>query len=146
MAAKTTTTANEALVREFYEEVMNGRQFGVLEETHASDYVQHNLPGDREVKGRDAYEAFLRGFIETFPDLAVTLEEPVAVDELVAVRATYRAMYDGDCLGIPPTGADVTFRRMVFFRVEDGVIAKGWPQPDLWDLQLQLEADALPGV
>ena len=146
MAAKTTMTANEALVREFYEEVMNGRQFDVLEETHASNYVQHNLPGDRDVKGRDAYEAFLRGFVEAFPDLEVTLEDVVADTELVAVRATYRATHDGELLGVPATGKDVTFRGMVFFRIEDGKIVEGWPQTDMWDLLLQLRADELPVV
>lgn len=44
MSAKTTTSANEALVREVYEAVMNGRQFDVLEDTHARDYVQHSPP------------------------------------------------------------------------------------------------------
>lgn len=146
MSAKTTTSANEALVREFYEEVMNRKRFNILEETHAREYVQHNLPGNREVSGRDAYEAFLHGFLETFPDLEVTLEDVVAEDELVAVRATYRATHAAELLGVPPTGTEVIFRGMVFFRVEDGVIVEGWPQTDMWDLLLQLGADELPNV
>lgn len=146
MPAKTTTAANETLVRTFYEEVLNEKRYDLLEETHASDYVQHNLPGDQEVSGRDAYEAFLRGFVEAFPDLDVTIEDSVADDEMVAVRATYRATHDGELLGIPPTGTDVTFRGMVCFRVEEGEIAEGWPQTDMWDLLLQLGANELPRV
>lgn len=146
MAAKTTSTANQALVREFYEEVMNRKQFEVLQKTHASDYVQHNLPGDRELTGRADYEAFLRGFFEAFSDLSVVLDDVVADDELVAVRVTYRGSHDGEILGIPATGTAVTFRGMVFFRVEDGRIVEGWPQTDMWDLLLQIGADKLPGV
>lgn len=146
MSAKTATTANEALVREFYEEVMNGWEFDVLAETHASDYVQHNLPGNRELTGRDAYEGFLRGFLEVFPDLTMTIEDVVAEDELVAVRATYRAIHDGELRGIPPSRTGVAFRGMVFFRVEDGEPVEGWPQTDMWDLLRQLGADELPTV
>ena len=146
MSAKPTTAANEGLVSRFYEEVMNGKRFDVLEETHASDYVQHNLPGDRELSGRHAYEAFLRGFVDSFPDLTVTLEDVVAQDELVAVRATYGATHDGEFLGVPPSGTEVTFRGTVFFRVEDGEIVEGWPQTDMWDLLLQLGVEELPTV
>jgi predicted SnoaL-like aldol condensation-catalyzing enzyme len=40
------TEANKNLVRRYYEEVLNGRNLGILDELAVSDYDEHSpLPG-----------------------------------------------------------------------------------------------------
>lgn len=146
MTATTPAEANKALVRRLFEEVLNGKDFDVLEEIYASDIVGHGSPAlAEELTGRGAHEAYIRGALEAIPDLTATVEAMVAEGDLVAVRLSYTGTNEGDFMDIPATGETVSFDVMGFQRIEGRKIVETWSLPDTLDLMQQLGAVEAPG-
>lgn len=144
--AATIQAENKALSRRLFEEVINGKDYDVLEEIYASDIVGHGSPAlAEELTGRDAHEAYIRGGLEAIPDLTATIEAMVAEDDLVAFRLSYTGTNEGDFMDIPATGEKVSFDVMGFHRIEDGKIAETWSLPDTLDMMQQLGAVEGPG-
>jgi steroid delta-isomerase-like uncharacterized protein len=75
---------------------------------------------------------------DAFADLSVTLADMIAEGDRVAVRATWRGVHVGTFRGLPPTGKNVVFTGMVFWRVRDGRIAERWAEVDFGALTAQL--------
>lgn len=145
MAATPTTAENKALVRRLIEEAANEKDFDVYEELLANDFILHTPSGPEEtVTGVEAYEEFVRGFFEAFPDLTVTIEEIVAEDDLVAYRATYTGTHEGDIMGIPATGKTMRIDGNVFVRMVDGKVAELNGQLDTLRMMQQLGVTELP--
>lgn len=141
-----TTQTNKELVRRYYE-IFQEEDFDALEEVLASDYTVHSVPGFAEGKltGRDAIEGYLREYLQAFPDLTATIEEVVAEGDMVAYRATITATHEGEFMGIPPTGEEVSVDGEGFFRIEDGKLAEAWPLMDTLGMMQQLGVIETPG-
>jgi steroid delta-isomerase-like uncharacterized protein len=145
MAATPSPQESKALVRRYFE-IEEERNFDALDEVLASDYTVHGIPGaEEELVGRDAVEAYFREMLEAFPDMASTIDEMVAEDDTVAYRGSFTATHEGEFMGIPPTGEEVTVESTGFFRIENGKIAEGRPQMDTFGMMQQLGVVESPG-
>ncbi|MFQ5857830.1 MAG: ester cyclase [Anaerolineae bacterium] len=133
---------NKALVRRSVE-ASNARDPDAYDEFYPEDYVMH-LPGGQEL-GRAEWKQMGDTFLAAFPDQHVTLDDMIAEGDKVAVRGTNRCTHQGELMGIPPTGKQVTYTWMSINRIAGGKIVETWAEHDLMGLMQQLGALPTPG-
>ena len=122
--------ANKTLVRREQEELWNhSGDLDAAEELFASGQV--------EAAKQEAAD-FRRGF----PDVISTVEDLIAEGDKVVARWRSRATHQGDYMGIPPTGKEVEFTGISFYRIEEGKIAESWTVKDQLGLMRQIGAVA----
>ena len=129
--------ANKALIRAHYESAANAYRPSVIERQVAPDFVDHAQPGCGG--GPDGVKAQARALRAAFPDLTVTIEDLVAEDDVVAVRATWRGTHQGSFRGVPPIGRRIEICGMAFWRIAGGQIRESWNLIDLPTLMRQLQ-------
>ncbi|POG53736.1 ester cyclase [Haloferax marisrubri] len=133
-----TPTGNERIARRFPEEVASEGNIGLIDEICAEDVLDHSPLG--EVRGRDDLKAQISGLRESFSDFSATVEDAITEGDTVAMRVTLRGTHDGTFMDIEPTGKTVEVGNMLFTRIEDGMIAERWVQPDMLGMLTQLGA------
>lgn len=126
--------ASKALVRSFYEKVINGRDLDAIERLLSEDF-RH----DGEERGRAGQRAAVAAFLDGFPDLEH--ETDLAEAALVAVRQSWRGTHDGEFAGVPAIGRRVEFGSTAVLQVRDGMIVAAWDRVDVAGLMAQLTSD-----
>jgi len=117
---------NKALVRRYYDEILNARKL----ETLGSYWADEQM-----------IEPVRRGcfsYFTAFPDLHCSVEELVAEGDRVFCRSTMTGTHDGEYKGIPPTGRHVTAESAEVFRIVDGKFAGYWCLANVAGLMRQL--------
>lgn len=132
----TSTEANKATNRRYYEEIINQQKLAVVDEVTATGYVNHDLP----MAGQDGLKHFVGAFHTAFSDGHMTIDQMIAEGNMVATRLTFRGTHTGEFQGVAPTGQKVTMPALDMARYEDGKIAEQWGGPDQVSLKQQLEA------
>jgi len=130
---------NEALLRRWFEEVWNKGRTEAVDEMMAVDAIAHGL-GDTQVVGPAAFKGFHAKFKGAFPDIKISVDDILSQGDKVAVRFTIRATHQGDHLGVPATGREVSFPAMSLVRCKDGQIAEGWNLVDMLAMMQQIGA------
>ena len=123
---------NKALVRRYYEEVLNQHQLSTIEELFAPQFMSYpktNL---------DAYTQAVVASLTAFPDLYVTIEDQIAEGDTVATRWSARGTQQGAYGAIPPTGKAIQVTAMHFHHLIAGKIVAHWEQFDLMGALQQL--------
>ena len=80
---------------------------------------------------------------EVFANPQYTIERLVAEGDLVAWHWTFRATHQGEIMGIPASGKQISFGGVNIFRSENGKVVEGWVYRDTVGMMRQL--GALPG-
>jgi len=109
----------------------------------AADFAAH-VPGVPEPLDGEGWRQFIGAFFGGFPDMRLVVEDIVAAGDRVAVRWTFQGTHQGEFLGIPPTGKQVTMSAIEINRVHDGKVAEHWVQFDQLGLLRQLGAIPSP--
>jgi steroid delta-isomerase-like uncharacterized protein len=130
-------TDHKALVRRFYDEVVNRGNLALADELMAPDYAEHGSP-EGETAGRAGFERFVGMVTGAFPDLQVSVEDLIAEGDKVVARLTVRGTHRGELMGIPPTGRPATWSGIDIFEVSGGRITGRWNVRDLLGLVTQL--------
>ena len=121
---------NKATVLRVIHEAYNQGDLRVIAEVFAPDFAERQFGLRSGIAGMQADVANLR---RMFPDLTLTVEDAVAVDDRVWLRATARGTNTGGFMG-PPNGITV-FDEL---RFEGGKIVEHWGSPDRFALLAQL--------
>ena len=100
--------ANKALVRDYYEAVLNGGDFAALDRFVARTADRASV---------EASEARRRGIV---PDLAYVVEEMIAEGSTVVVRLRQTGTHIGSIDGVPATGEAVDVPAVAIYQVESG--------------------------
>ncbi len=127
---------NKELARRIYEEVLNKRDLGQLDELVQPAYIEHDpLPGQREgLEGlRDRFGMLIEAFEPEF-----TIEDVIAEGDRVVVRWTNRGTHVGEFMGIPPTNRSYTMAGIDIYRGEGGKLAEHWHVVDVYGQLVQL--------
>jgi steroid delta-isomerase-like uncharacterized protein len=128
---------NRALVRRFYDGVVNKGDLAAADELLAADYMEHS--GSRSTPGRDAFKQFLQTLAIAFPDIRLTIDDMIAENDKVVVRVTVQGTHEGVLFGnIPPTGRTATWRGVDILRISGGKIVERWNCRDLLGMLQQL--------
>jgi predicted ester cyclase len=122
----------EKQVRNFVEDVWNGRSYEAASELYAETYV--NPFGT----GPSARVEPIRRYHEAFPDLHLDIDELIVADDTVVLRMTFRGTDTGGYVGRPPTGRTVEEWVVDIMHFEDDRVVSEWIGADKLGLFIQL--------
>ena len=128
--------ANKAVVRRYYEEILNRGNVGLLEAIARPDHIEHDpLPGQGTglVGFRQRVEMLRAALNPQF-----TIEQVVAEGDTVVVRWTNRGRHVAPFLGIPPTNKSFTIAGIDIHTLKDGKLAEHHHVVDQLSMMQQL--------
>lgn len=135
---------NKALYRRWFEEVVNERDMGVADELLSADYALH-FPGMPGPLDRQGHKQLLAMFHRAFLDWKEAVENVIAEGDKVVIRVTGRGRHEGEFMGTPPSGRDVTAEGVGIGRLAGGKIVESWAAYDALGLMQQIGAVPAPG-
>jgi steroid delta-isomerase-like uncharacterized protein len=120
---------SKAIVRFWMEECYNQGNLAVADELVAPDYVNHSAPLGQApgLEGEKQYAAMIRS---AYPDFCMTIEDQIAEGDKVVTRYTGRGTHQGEFMGIPPTGKQITVTGIHIHRIAEGRVMEGWSEFD----------------
>ena len=135
---------NIAVVRQFIDGAINGRDLAVVDETWADDMTWHGGSlGTYESK--TAFLEFAKANAGgAWQDMHLEIHDTIASGDQVVLRFTNSGTNAGPFMGNPATGKHAEWLGIGIYTVRDGRIAEGWFAEDILGLLLQLDAIALP--
>jgi predicted ester cyclase len=138
------TEDNKALVRRFYEEVINKKKTAAIDEFIDPNQVDHaappGIPG-----GIEGAKQVIAMYLTAFPDLHFTVEDMIAEGDKVVAHITARGTHQGTFMSIPPTGKQVTVTAIEIIRIAGSKFVEHWMELDALGLLQQLGAVPAPG-
>ncbi|HUC14642.1 MAG TPA: ester cyclase [Acidimicrobiales bacterium] len=122
----------ETQVRDFVEEVWNGRNYEAAADLYAENYVNHFGTGPA------ARAEPIRRYHAAFADLHVDIEELIVAGDAVVVRLTLRGTDTGGHLGRPPTGRAMQTWAVDIMHFEGDRVVREWIGADNLGTFIQL--------
>src|ERR687898_2427945 len=130
---KMSAEENKAVVRREQAELWN--------HTGDLDAAEELFAADQAEAAKQGAADFRRGF----PEVISTIEDLIAEGDKVVARWRSRATHQGDYMGLAPSGKEVEFTGISFYRIEEGKIAESWTVEDQFGLMRQIGAIPEPG-
>ncbi len=106
------TADPKALVRQYFDEVVNKGNLALLGHTISSNV--------------EVLRQTISMFFAAFPDARTEIDEIIAEGDKVVVRSTTRATHKGPLGGIAPSGRTVRYAGVDIFRLSAGKIVEHW--------------------
>ena len=135
--------AYRTLARRFVEDVWDKGDLAAVEEVFSRDVVDHHAVWP--APGVEGQKQLLTAFRTAFPDLHVTSDDILVDGDRIVVRWTARGTHQGELLGIPATGKQVTITGIDILRIADGKIVERWAEDNGLALMQQLGVVPSPG-
>ena len=129
---------NKALTRRFFEEVIRGRNFDLLDELVSEDFVEHEAFPGLPTTGPEAPRAALGLFVAALPDLDMSIDEIIAEGDKVVVRGTMSGTHRGEFMGIPPTNKSIKVSFIDIVEIRGGKATAHWGVTDRAAMMEQL--------
>src|SRR4051812_2838735 len=86
-AAAQNQTANEAVVQQFFDDVLSQGNMDLVADLFAPDFVLHSSSDpSQDVSGLDAVTGFATGVRSAFPDIQYNVEDLVSEGDTVVAR------------------------------------------------------------
>jgi len=127
---------NKAIVRRFFDQIMNNQRHDLLEE-FLDDSTEFYGPGP-SIIGLPALRAWFAMFAAAFPDWHITIDDIIAEGDRVVLRYSANGTHLGEMQGIPATGKPYAQNAIVIYRLNNGKIVQGWVQTDMLSMMQQL--------
>ena len=128
------TEVNKALIRRFYEELVNKRKLELADEMILEHFEDHAARGT----GLENFKALYNVMLRIFPDIEAKVEDLIAEGDKVVARVEFSATQAGSFRGFPASNRKATFSGMDIFRFENGKIVERWVQRDFLGMLEQL--------
>lgn len=132
-------TPKELVIR-FFEEGYTNKNYDLIMECVADDYMDHSPAGARS--NADAV-GILKIVAQQFTDLKAEVVDAFGQEGMVAARVRFEGIHTGTCMGIPATGRKLTFEALEHFRVENGKIVESWGYWPDKEIEQKLKKEAL---
>ena len=129
------TETNKAIVRRYYDQILNEKRRDLIEEFLADNIELH---GSGLAPGLDVVKQWFTMFAAAFPDGHQIIKDVVAEEDRVVARTTFSGTQQGEIQGIPATGKSVSISSITIFRMDNGKIAEGWLVSDNLGMMQQL--------
>src|SRR6266571_1396068 len=134
------TEANKAMVRRYFDELMSQGKLGVIDEIIGERFSFHIPTLPEPILGRDGMRAFVTGLRTGFPDIQFMVERLAGEGNRAAARWFIQGTHNGPFLGMPPTGNKVKDQGLDIFIFSGGKIAEIWVNENDLGLMKQLGA------
>lgn len=125
---------NKALVLKYFQEILDGEQYGQMSEVFTPDVVMHRPEGT--LTNLYVIQPFLEATLSPHT-FETTIHEVVASGDYVAVRLNHRMTFSTEQASMQSRlgrfdvrGKTIEWEAMVMFRFEDGKIAEEWVTAD----------------
>lgn len=134
------------LLNRFIDEVINERDLdAALKELVVEDFVEKNpLPG--QGPGRAGLADVLTTIFAGFPDLRWTIHETATENDRIMAYSTWTGTHQGEFLGIPATGRDITVEAWTLDWYRDRQMVQSRILMDVAGLLIQLGVLPPPGT
>jgi steroid delta-isomerase-like uncharacterized protein len=132
------TEANKALVRRFYDEVINGRKLEVLNEILDPNFEGFKVEGEDRVRDRADFKAIMAMVLDAFADYHQTIHDWIAEGDKVVARWSIRGTHTGTYVNIPATGKQIKTTGIDIFRVAGNTIREHWAEMDYYGTLQQM--------
>ena len=136
------STENEAVVRRYLDETFNQGNLSSVDETVATDYVNHDPANP--VTGTEAVKDLATKYRSAFPDLVIRVDDIFSQGDRVAVRYNWSGTHNGDLGGIAATGRATHGQGILICRMADGKMAEGWLNWDTLGMLQQMGVMTVP--
>jgi predicted ester cyclase len=103
---------SEAVFRAHYEQIWNDKDISGIPRFIAPNYRGHDPSEPAVISGVEGYKLHFTTITTAFPDLRLTIEGILGVDERVAARWLAEGTHTGDFGTFPPSGARVRLKGM----------------------------------
>jgi steroid delta-isomerase-like uncharacterized protein len=118
------TEDNKAIVRRYYEDVLNAGDIAALEDLAVAEYDEHDpLPG--QANGREGLRQRVELLRNAFRP-QFTIEDMIAEQDKVVVRWINRGTHVGEFMGMPATGKSFTIPGIDIHLMRNGKMAEHW--------------------
>ncbi len=125
-----------------YAEAINAGETDRFDNFIANDYINHNPYVKQGLRG---VKEFFEGWMQSFPDTEVIVEDVLADGDMLVGRFTYRATHQGEFLGLPATGRSIRMRSIDIWRVQDDRFVEHWDELNLLEIMQRLGAITAQG-
>jgi steroid delta-isomerase-like uncharacterized protein len=133
------TEENKAIVRACFENAAKGN-FDALDEIVAPEYILY----PEEVRGPEGLKEMVQRYRDALSGLHVNVDHQFTQGDWVATRYTITGTHDGDLMGTPASGRDVSFSGITLSRCAEGRIVEEWEIADTVSLLAQVGALPTP--
>ncbi len=131
---------NKATARRFYEAWTSG-ELDAYDEILAPNYQDHDTQNPNAgTQGPEGAKRTAEMYRAAFSDSHFEIEQQFADGDYVVTRWTASGTHDGELMGIPPTGKQVSVSGITIDRFEGGKMVEGWTNWDTIGLMQQLGA------
>ena len=111
--------AAKALVREYFQRLLNQKDLSVCNEMLSSDYVDHDTPLNTP-PGPKSTKEFVTEFLEKYPDMRVDIRDIIAEGNKVAARIVWQGNHR-------ESGEEFHQMGIVILRLDDkGQLVERW--------------------
>ena len=116
---------NKTLIQEYFA-ALSGKEkpASIVDQYVDEEALKHHI---------DFFEA-------AFPRYVLNVEDMIAADDKVVVRTTFRGRQDGEFMGLPPSGKEVSMPFIIIYRLANRRIVEHWMVADQMGLMQQLSA------
>ena len=118
------TELNKALVRRYFDEVLNQRRVQVFDDLADPNFVSYLASGDSI--SVPTYKQAIAGSLAAMPDLQVTIQDQIAEGDKVVTRWTAKGTPLIEFAGIKPAGKSVTVTAIHIHRVQGHKLVEHW--------------------
>ncbi len=122
---------SKELVRRFFEDALNRRNFDALDELLDPDYVYRGVV-EGEIRGCEAMKRFVTSLYSVLPDARHVIQEQIAEGDRVVTRFKTTGTPQVEFMGIAPDGRSFTVDEVSIHRIAGGKIIEDWT---LWDVE-----------
>ena len=124
--------ADKAVVRDFYDQAINGRDSSACERLLTTDFVHNG-----EQRGRDGQRQAVELFLGAFSPLQHEILIIFGEGKLVCAHR-WSGKHVGDFLGHAATGREISFTSTAILELRDGQICGAWDEMDAAGLVAQI--------
>ena len=128
----------QSLVRRFYAEIWNQRNFPAAEELVAEDVTFRSSLGQSH-RGRSEFLDYVTSVTQALSNYRCEIQELVSEESRAAAKMTFSGIHAGNFLGYPPTHQIVEWSGAAFFTESNGQLSDIWVLGDLFSLTQLLE-------
>lgn len=134
-----TEETNAATIRAFYADLWEQGDLSRLSALMHEEVAFQGTFG-QVMRGHDAFAAYVRSVRLAFSEYRCDVRDLLAQDDRVAARVGFSGRHEaGPFLDFPPTGRNLAWEGVGFFRLEAGRIRHLWVMGDMLGLLGQLK-------